>query len=95
MNSYLKEIGGVCGVNKELTFHLARHSFANTVALKNGVPLESVGKMLVHRSIKSNQIYARGLYYKLNKDMTLLKQKIGSKNLVFSASRMQRSIHVT
>jgi len=81
MNSYLKEIGDVCGINKELTFHLARHTFATTVTLTNGVPLESVGKMLGHRSIKSTQIYARVLDDKLCNDMNVLKQKIGTKSI--------------
>jgi len=67
-----------------LTFHLARHSFATTVTLTNGVPLESVGKMLGHRSIKSTQIYARVLDDKLSHDMTVLEQKIGDVNLTFS-----------
>ena len=48
-NSYLKEIADVCGINKELTFHIARHTFATTITLTNGVPIESVSKMLVHR----------------------------------------------
>ncbi|WP_414692608.1 tyrosine-type recombinase/integrase [Pedobacter sp.] len=67
-----------------MTFHLARHSFATTVTLTNGVPLESVGKMLGHRSIKSTQIYARVLDDKLSHDMTVLEQKIGDVNLTFS-----------
>jgi len=95
MNSYLKEIGDVCGINKELTFHLARHSFATTITLTNGVPLESIGKMLGHRSIKSTQIYARVLDDKLSKDMTLLKQKIGSDNLLFANSHERNAVHGT
>lgn len=46
MNAYLKEIAGVCEIEKELTFHIARHTFATTVTLTNGVPIESVSKML-------------------------------------------------
>lgn len=46
MNAYLKEIAGVCELEKELTFHIARHTFATTVTLTNGVPIESVSKML-------------------------------------------------
>lgn len=58
MNSYLKEIVNVCGINKELTFHIARHTFATTVTLSNGVPIESVSKMLGHTNIKTTQHYA-------------------------------------
>lgn len=75
MNSYLKEIGDVCGINKELTFHVARHTFATTVTLMNGVPLESVGKMLGHKSLKSTQHYARVLDKKVSDDMQVLRQK--------------------
>jgi site-specific recombinase XerD len=46
MNAYLKEIAAICEINKELTFHITRHTFATTVTLTNGVPIESVSKML-------------------------------------------------
>ncbi|WP_312175158.1 site-specific integrase [Chryseobacterium sp.] len=59
MNSYLKEIANVCGINKDLTFHIARHTFATTVTLSNGVPIESVSKMLGHTNIKTTQHYAK------------------------------------
>ncbi|MCF6132730.1 site-specific integrase [Flavobacterium wongokense] len=78
MNSYLKEIADVCGINKELTFHIARHTFATTVTLSNGVPMESVSKMLGHRSLKSTQIYARVLDIKVSRDMQNLKNKLNS-----------------
>lgn len=58
MNSYLKEIADLCGIKKNLTFHLARHTFA-TMTLSKGVPIESVSKMLGHTNIKTTQIYAR------------------------------------
>ncbi len=51
MNGYLKEIADLCAIKKNLTFHLARHTFATTVTLSNGVPIESVSKMLGHTSI--------------------------------------------
>lgn len=52
MNVYLKEIAGVCEIEKELTFHIARHSFAATVTLTNGVPIESISKMLGHKNLR-------------------------------------------
>ncbi|MDY5938862.1 MAG: site-specific integrase [Phocaeicola sp.] len=58
MNAYLKEIADLCGIKKNLTFHLARHTFA-TMSLSKGVPMESVSKMLGHTNIKTTQIYAR------------------------------------
>ena len=57
-NSYLKEIADICGIKKNLTFHLARHTFA-TMSLSKGVPMESVSKMLGHTNIRTTQIYAR------------------------------------
>jgi site-specific recombinase XerD len=75
MNAYLKEIAGVCGINKELTFHTARHTFATTVTLSNGVPIESVSKMLGHTNIKTTQHYAKILDMKVSKDMAMLKEK--------------------
>jgi site-specific recombinase XerD len=73
MNSYLKEIADICGITKTLTFHMARHTFATTVTLSNGVPIESVSKMLGHSSIKTTQHYAKVLDLKVSKDMAALK----------------------
>lgn len=75
MNSYLKEIANVCGINKELTFHIARHTFATTVTLSNGVPIESVSKMLGHKNLKTTQHYAKILDKKVSDDMAVLKRK--------------------
>ncbi|WP_298245910.1 site-specific integrase [uncultured Christiangramia sp.] len=76
MNSYLKEIADSCDIKKNLTFHMARHTFATTVTLSNGVPIESVSKMLGHRSLKTTQHYAKILDEKLSEDMNLLKARI-------------------
>jgi site-specific recombinase XerD len=59
MNSYLKEMADICGINKNLTFHFARHTFATTVTLAKGVLMETVGEMHGRTSIKTTQIYAR------------------------------------
>ncbi|MFO8147440.1 MAG: site-specific integrase [Gillisia sp.] len=74
-NSYLKEIADVCGIKKNLTTHLARHTFATTVTLSKGVPIESVGKMLGHKSLKTTQIYAKVLDEKVEKDMEMLERQ--------------------
>jgi integrase len=76
MNAYLKEIADLCGITKNLTFHLARHTFATTVTLTNGVPIESVSKMLGHKSLKTTQHYAKILDRKVSDDMHLLKDKL-------------------
>ena len=74
-NSYLKEIADFCGIQKLLTFHIARHTFATTVTLLNGMPIESVSKMLGHTNIQTTQHYAKILDIKVGADMALLKEK--------------------
>jgi len=76
MNAYLKEIGDLCEIDKELTFHLARHTFATTVTLAKGVPIETVSKMLGHTNIKTTQIYARITDSKISNDMQELAGKL-------------------
>jgi site-specific recombinase XerD len=76
MNAYIKEIADLCGITKNLSFHVARHTFATTVTLTNGVPIESVSKMLGHKNIQSTQHYARIVDKKVGDDMHLLSQKI-------------------
>lgn len=82
MNSYLKEIADVCEINKELTFHIARHTFATTVTLSNGVPIESVSKMLGHKNLKTTQHYAKILDLKVSNDMQILREKFGNGKLI-------------
>ncbi|WP_235841665.1 site-specific integrase [Confluentibacter sediminis] len=76
MNLYLKEIADACGLKKNLTFHMARHTFATTVTLSNGVPIETVSKLLGHTKIASTQIYARVVERKVSEDMQVLMNKI-------------------
>ena len=75
-NDYLKEIAAICGIDKRLTFHLARHTFATTVTLTNGVPIESVSKMLGHRSLRTTQVYAKIVHDKLAEDMANLSTRL-------------------
>src|ERR1041384_7935843 len=75
LNSYLKELADLCGISKDLTFHCARHTFATTVTLTNGVPIETVSKMLGHKSLKTTQHYAKIVDKKVSDDMRALKTK--------------------
>jgi site-specific recombinase XerD len=86
MNAYLKEIADLCKINKNLTFHLARHTFATTVTLSNGVPIESVSKMLGHKSLKTTQHYAKILDRKVSDDMLALKVKLANYSNTISSS---------
>jgi site-specific recombinase XerD len=74
MNAYLKEIADVCGITKNLTFHTARHTFATTVTLSNGVPIETVAKMLGLKNLRQTQHYAKVLDLKVGNDMQMLRE---------------------
>ncbi|MFI1771031.1 site-specific integrase [Thalassobellus citreus] len=76
VNFYLKEIAIAVGLKKNLTFHMARHTFATTVTLSNGVPIETVSKLLGHSKIASTQIYARVIERKVSDDMKNLKEQL-------------------
>jgi site-specific recombinase XerD len=77
-NAYLKEIADLCNINKAITFHIARHTFATTITLSNGVPIESVSKMLGHTTIRSTQVYAKVVEQKLSEDMLNLKKRMAN-----------------
>jgi len=76
LNSYLKEVADLCGIKKHLTFHLARHTFATSVTLSNGVPIETVSKMLGHTTIRTTQIYAKVVEQKVSQDMANLRNRL-------------------
>lgn len=81
LNAYLKEIADLCGINKELTFHIARHTFATTVTLANGVPIETVSKMLGHKSLTQTQHYAKILDTTVSLEMKTLREKLENQEL--------------
>ena len=72
----LKEIAAICGIEKTLTYHVARHSCATSVLLANGVPIETVSKILGHTNIRTTQIYARITDLKVSSDMEMLAQRL-------------------
>lgn len=82
MNAYLKEIADICEIEKDLTFHIARHTFATTVTLTNGVSIESVSKMLGHKNLRTTQHYAKVLDRKVSEDMEVLRNKFKIDNLL-------------
>ena len=86
MNAYLKELADICNIDKELTFHIARHTFATTVTLTNGVPIESVSKMLGHKNLRTTQHYAKVLDKKVSEDMRILKDKFAFQEIKLNKS---------
>lgn len=77
-NAYLKELADICNINKKMTSHIARHTFATTVTLANGVPIETVSAMLGHQNIRTTQIYAKVVEQKVSDDMEMLRAKLFS-----------------
>ena len=59
INAYVKALASLTGIEKKLTFHAARHTFATTVTLSNGIPIETVSAMLGHKNFRTTQIYAK------------------------------------
>jgi len=74
-NSYLKKIVAKCKIDKNISFHAARHTFATAVTLANGVPLETVSKLLGHTRLSTTQIYARVMEKKISEDIGVLRDK--------------------
>ena len=81
-NKYLKEVMESIGIRKKITFHSARHTFATVVTLSNGVPIETVSKLLGHTKLSTTQIYARVLETKLSSDISKLDQIMGEKRKI-------------
>ncbi len=84
MNTYLKEIADACNIIKKMTMHTARHTFATTVTLTNGVPIETVSKLLGHKNLKTTQHYAKILDLKVSQDMSMLRSK-------FTVTRIEKT----
>lgn len=82
INEYLKEIGALCEIDFDMTFHTARHTFATTITLNNRVPLETVSKMLGHTNIRMTQHYAKIQDEKIGSDMNLLRKQLKSRNTI-------------
>jgi site-specific recombinase XerD len=91
-NAYLKEIAAICGINKTLTSHIARHTFATTVTLSNGVPLETVSKMLGHTKLSTTQIYAKVLDTKVSQDMNQLRSILNMQDNHYESTQIPKKI---
>jgi len=87
-NAYLKEIAVICKIDKHLTTHVARHTFATSVTLENDVPIETVSQMLGHKSIKTTQIYAKVTQRKMSNNMKALEEKLNLKNPLLLSAKL-------
>lgn len=81
LNSYLIEIADLCEIDKHITMHMGRHTFATTVTMTNGVPIESISKMLGHTTIKTTQIYSKIVETKISNDMAVLSGKLAKQQI--------------
>lgn len=77
MNNYLGQIGSMAGIAKPVTCHIARHTFATSVLLANGVPIQDVAKILGHKSVKMTERYAKVLNLTLKNDMKMVDKVFG------------------
>ena len=75
----LKNIARECGIDKQLSFHLARHTYATTICLSNGVSLETLSKMLGHKHITTTQIYAKVTQPMIDREISMLREKLQDK----------------
>ena len=92
MNAYLKEIADLCEINKKLTMHISRHTFATTVTLSNGVPIETVSRLLGHTKLATTQIYAQVLEHKVSEDMLKLKERMEEKTTKKTEQKIKRTV---
>jgi site-specific recombinase XerD len=79
VNVGLKRIARNCGINRALSFHVARYSFASQICLSQGVPIESVSRMMGHTNIHTTQRYAHLNNEKIGNDMKALSQRLASR----------------
>lgn len=80
LNEYLKDMAELCGISKKVTFHLARHTFATTVTLANGISMEVVSKLLGHKNLRTTQIYAKMVDKRVQAEMDGLELQFALKN---------------
>jgi site-specific recombinase XerD len=96
LNEYLSEIADLCEIDKHITMHLGRHTFATTFTLSNGVPIETVSKMLGHTSLKTTQIYSKVIDRKISNDMGALAKVLEKRDIeVISSENKNQNMEVT
>ena len=94
-NTYLKEIGAICGLDLELTTHTARHTFATTIALEHDIPLKIVSVMLGHRTQRTTEIYARASKQAISRHMSDLQKKLFGKGRALQHNKQAHTISPT
>jgi site-specific recombinase XerD len=94
IHTRLEEIRQAAGLDM-LSFHMARHSFSTTVCLSNGVPIESLSRMLGHKNISTTQIYAKITNQKVDEDMQALEKRLDGKYHFPQTNHLQTNVQQT
>lgn len=79
MNIHLKIMANQCGINRNLHYHMARHTFGSQVCLAQGVPIETVSRAMGHKNISTTQRYAKVTHEKVDRDVSVLAGEIEGK----------------
>ena len=79
VSSFIFPLSVLCGIEKKLTFHVGRHTYATTICLMNGVSLETLSKMLGHKRITTTQTYAKVTQPMIDREVEMLKEKLADK----------------
>lgn len=95
VHSGLNAIAKRCGIQKKLGIHMSRHSFSTTICLSNGVPIETLSRMLGHKNISTTQIYAKISNQKVDEDMQVLEKRLDGKYYFPQANHLQTNLQQT
>ena len=87
----MKGLAKICGIERDLTYHMSRHTYGTLIGVSQGVPIETVCKLMGHRSIQTTQIYAKITNQKVNEDMKQLFIKIGDKYQLINDDKIEFS----
>lgn len=79
LTNNMPKLAKLCGIERRLTYHMARHNFGTLITLSQGVPLETVCQMMGHKNMRTTQIYSRLTHQKVDEDVKKLTQRIGNK----------------
>ena len=79
INRGFKQLAADCGIDRKLTFHMARHTYATEITLSHGVPMETVSRMLGHSRVDTTQIYAHVTDNKIGTDTQALDERIAER----------------
>jgi len=93
LNAQLKRIAKICGIERRLVYHTARHNFGTHITLSMGVPIETVSRMMGHKSITTTQIYAHVTDRKIDEDMKRLRMQSADSGVTLMYESMDTELN--